>query len=196
MEKVQQDKLGMYLNVQGVCTKFKSVWNGNAIFSAAYKDFDESLASLLKLRNVQLGSNASPATDKQEKYEAMIAQTMFAINRLWSYASTVGDTVLLAKLNYTESDLRKLRETAVGGVCSNIADIAEENLPQITEYGFSAELLTQLRQANTDFNDVISAPKLAIVEQKNATEGMVPLFAKEDGILANRTATSLYRIEI
>ncbi|MDP4270105.1 MAG: hypothetical protein Q8909_08250 [Bacteroidota bacterium] len=186
MEKAQQDKLGMFLNVQGVCLKFKSVWSSNAIFSAAYKDFDESLASLLKLRNVQLGSNASPATDKQEKYEVMIAQTMFAINRLWSYASTVGDTVLLAKLNYTESDLRKLRETAVGGVCSNVADLAEENLPQITEYGFSAELLAQLRQANADFNDVISAPKLAIVEQKNATEGMVPLFAKEDGILANR----------
>ncbi len=115
----------------------------------------------------------------------MIAQTMFAINRLWSYASTVGESVLLAKLIYTERDVRKLRETAVGGVCSNVADIAEENLPQITEYGFSAELLAQLRQANAD-NDVIFAPKLAIVEQKNDTEGMVPLFAKEDGILANR----------
>jgi hypothetical protein len=186
MEKVQQDKLGMLLNVQGVCLKFKSVWSANVIFSAAYKDFDESLASILRLRNVQLGSNTSPATDKQEKYDAMIAQTMFAINRLWSYASTVGDTVLLAKLNYTETDLRKLRETVVGGVCSNIADIVEENLSKIIDYGFTEEMLPQLIQANADFNEVISAPKLAIVEQKNATEGLVPLFAKEDGILANR----------
>jgi hypothetical protein len=87
-----------------------------------------------------------------------------------SYASTIGDKELLGKVDYTYSDIWRLRDLYIENRVDNLINIATPILHGLADFSITEESIDDLKAEKDHFSKVKLMPKQAIKDKKEATQ--------------------------
>jgi hypothetical protein len=186
MTSGQIDFLSMFYETDQACFLFQTVWDADLVFKASYNAFKGKIPLIEQNRDTQLTPTKWATINKEEKKTAVEDKTMFLINRMQSYANTVGDKELLSSINFTASDLKRLRGANLIGTCNVIVTKAIEKAGELGSYGINRVLISELQAAITAFADSLTTPGSAKSNTKVATENLATLFKEAEEILTKR----------
>lgn len=186
MNTRQDNKLAMGLNVQTTCNHYSAIIAQIPAFVAALGDLGVKMEYIKNQAQIQAGKTDGITQDKNTAKQALCDKAFEVGSAVGSYASTVKNGDLAAKVGFTHSDLLRSRDIETAGLCQNIRTAATDNLAALVDYGVTAADLTDLAQEISDYETALSTPANARVSKKTATDNIDAAFTDLDNILANR----------
>ena len=151
-------------------------------FSTYFTPLQTEITQIQAIHEQQEFDKTGITASKNQLKATLIAQAIEVARRVVAYATNVNNTVLLAEVGYSESDLKKSPDTVLKDRCQVIYDRANANITALATYGVTAAVLTTLLTSITNFNAAIPKPRLGITDKKQATDQLATLF---DALNAN-----------
>lgn len=108
--------------------------------------------------------------------------------KLTAYAKLTRNKVLLAQVDYSESDFKRFTDESLKDYARNIYDCAESIVTQLTGYDITAATQTAFLAAINLYNDILTSPDLAETIRKQATETIVTLINVGNSYVADMAA--------
>jgi len=186
MNTRQDNKLNMGITVQTTCNRYPAVIAKIPAFVTALGDLGVKLEYIKAQAQIQAGKTDGVTQDKNTAKQALCDKAFEVGSSVGSYASTVKNGELAAKVNFTHSDLLRSRDIETAGLCQNIRTAATDNLAALSDYGVTAADLTDLAQKIANYETALSTPANARVSKKTATDNLDAGFTDLDSILASR----------
>ena len=186
MNKRQEDKLSMYYAVQKVCNANNATWNGLPAFVAAFGEFSGSLSKLEDVIEVQVKNIVGVAEDKTAQREKLTEKALETGNAVFAYASDKKNATLKDKVNFSETRLKRERDTVLIQHCQRILDEAKIIIGELGDYGLNMNDLDNFQTMINEFSDALSLPRAAITERKGATSSMEEVIADIDHVLKEK----------
>lgn len=186
MNSRQESKVNMYRGVLLFCQNNAGIVLANTAFSEAIN------ALTIKVNEIQdylvreirhtTGISADKATAKAKL--CLVASEI--ANIVYAYANTVNNKVLIDEVNYSLSDLKKLREDLIVATVTNIYNSTQSNLSALGTYGITASTLDELTDAINDYNALLPKTKTTISEKSNYNDNIIKLIDETDTLIKNR----------
>jgi hypothetical protein len=186
MKQNQENKLSMYLVVQKVCADNNSVWNGVAACVTAMAELETKINAIVAARQVQENDTKGIAEDKSNRREKMIAKAMFVKGAVQAYATDTSNNELYKSVDYTVTEIRKVPDTIARDRALLIYNKANAIATNLTSYGISAAILTELQNSINDFAGIMASPRTAKSLTKAATLEISELFDEADLIVKRK----------
>ena len=169
MKSKQENKYSMFLSTEQVCNDNNSVWAGLPAFVTAFAAFQACIADINTTRLAQEADLKGIAQDKQIKEDEMIRQALAIAKPIIAFANVTGNSQLKQEVDYSESELRKSRDTILENKCQIIHDRANTNIGSLAPYGVTAGMVTAYQTAINDYHSLIAGPRSAIAMRKTQT---------------------------
>jgi hypothetical protein len=186
MKNKQEDKLSMCLTVQKDCNVNKDIWSNMPAFVDTFGRFENLISKIKTQQEIQKGKTTGITQSKQKEEDEMIQATVEIASAVHAFASIIGDDALMSKVNYSPTNLMRLRDTDLRAVCQTIHDAAESVIDHLGDYGKTPEDLEKLQKEINDFSDMIAEPRSAIGTRATATAELEKLFKEVDTILRDQ----------
>ena len=186
MKSNQENKLSMYYAVQRVCAANNLVWGGLPAFVSGFNDFKTSIGKIETILKAQERGILGVAKDKDAIQDSMIDLSLRVAGAVFAYASDTSNLTLKGKVNYSRSELKRVRDSISGQRCQVIADEANTVIGVLATYGIVPADITLLRAKIIDFTNALSAPRTAIAERKGATDELTKQVRKTDVLLKEK----------
>lgn len=183
MKKHLEDKLSMALAVEQVMNNNNALWSSITAMGTAVTALSTKIASIKGVRNVQEQDVRGVAVDKESKKTDAINAGLPIIGGLKAYANATGNNTLLKKINYSESELDKCRDTICADRLKIVRDEANTNLSALAPYNITAAKVNALSAAIAAYELMIPKPRVALNVRKNATDALELLMRDLDAPL-------------
>lgn len=186
MNSRQESKVNMY---RGVLLFYQN----NADVVATNNPFSEAINALtIKVNEIQgylvrevkhtTGISADKASAKAKL--CLVASEIASI--VYAYADTIDNKVLMGEVNYSLSDLKKLREDLIVAAITNIFNSTQSNINALGAYGITASRLNELTEAINEYNALLPKTKTTISEKSNYNDNIIKLIEETDALIKNR----------
>lgn len=183
MTTIQMNQLDTYLLIQSLFNRHTKTWSSNNRLSTAFKKFSDNIAAIETQRKHQEEKSTGIAQDKKTTKAALVKKAAFIAGAIRAYAFSVNNEELEARVPYTESMLKNLREGMLLTACQVIMEKAQANLAQLGDEGVTAELLAGTTQLIAEFTGKKIKPQEAIYERKMVTATLIDLFSTNNTLL-------------
>ena len=105
--------MNMFYATQKCLVENSAVYSAVPALTSAFAEFESNINTLEAATEKQVIDITGFAKDKAEAEDAMILMTLAVAGGVRAYAMVIGDSVLMEKMNVTESRLRKHRDSVV-----------------------------------------------------------------------------------
>ena len=180
MNDSQENKLKMYFAVQKVVTNNTEVWKDLKAFADVFTQFGETIQEIQSTRMIQEGNLTGISKDKAQKKEDAISKAVEISSAVFAYASIIRDHTLMAKVDYSPSELRKSRDTILIDQLQVIHEATQAELADLANYGIEADDLAELKTLTHAYEQLLDEPRVAITDRAQATTALADLFAQGD----------------
>lgn len=194
----QENMLSMAKAVQLTLTSFKTLLTAKAFIKAA-KDFDNIIATIDGLAQVQSKQFTGTAKDKEQVGDNAIAVAIKLTGPARSYALEEKNNTLYAALDYTPTSLKRLRDTTLSNTLTLIRDTVQAEIDNLADYGLLPADVNQLTALISLYAPLVAAPRAAITFRAAATEALVRAYEeltttldKLDGLAEAKQGTDFY----
>ncbi len=172
----QEGTLKMSLASDMFCT-------ANAAITASLPQFTNHLA-VVKTTNariralgvVQETDKKGDTTAKKEARAMLIAKAMDVGRRVAAFATNENDSALLALVNYSETDLKRISDQRLVSCSQVIHDSAVKVIGEMDGYNLTPAMLAELLSLITNFNSMIPIVRVDTVDSAEATQELTILF--------------------
>ena len=180
----QSDRLDMYdvvltyiQNTNVIAATRAGLITGKTNLAAVVAEIKQKVAAQ--------GTQTGGSSDEKEVMKGELALVMFSVTSgTYGYASSIENLILKEEMNYSLSELQKLRDDTIETVCNNIKSKVEAHLGVPLEgFGVDAEVLEIMEAAKSAYVESKDKPREAAVDKKVQTDALGPLFTKATGIL-------------
>lgn len=186
MDSRQGAKFNMYNVVITRCDDNIAVVDLNIAFKNAFTGFKALVA--------QIGANAQKtgvvlkgiASDKIVSKENMCARAAKTGGLIYAYAAKTGNNKLKQAVNFSKTDLMRLKDGEIASVCQNIHDAGVENKAALSDYGVTNEKLADLQASIDGYTGEVAKPRSAIIDRKVTKAQTKDLFKQADAILVEQ----------
>lgn len=113
--------------------------------------------------------------DRNGQLQAMCDLAYNILLKIRSYARISNNQVLLHAIDYSESHLRRGRETEVINRCQLVHDKGQEYLTSLSDYMVTPQMLTQLQSAIHTFSPLSAKRDIILGERVTATANIPSL---------------------
>jgi hypothetical protein len=110
----------------------------------------------------------------------MAAAAIYIVAALKAYASITGNLALAADVNFSPSDILRVKETDADDICLHIHQLGTTHLVALGDYDITQADLDVLAKEIKDFSDLIGKPRLSIGQGKAIREEIDTLIQKTD----------------
>ena len=186
MTSDQENKLTMYLTVEKDCDANEDIWSNMPGFVDTFGRFKNLISEIKTQQEIQKGKTTGITKSKQREEDEMIQATILTASAVRAFASIIGDDKLMSKVNYSPTNLMRLRDTDLRAVCQTIHDAAKSFISQLADYGVTPEDLEKLQKEINDFSEMIAEPRSAIGTRATATTKLEELFKQADTLLRDQ----------
>lgn len=186
MKVKDENKLGMLGTVETILETNRSIWEALPAFVTAADALSEHIETIDSLAQSGNGNTTGLTADKRTARDTMTAATLEIAGAVAAYASETGSGELHAKVDYSISDLRRVRDTLIGGVCLNIHNAAKDNLDDLGDYGMTTKKLTDFKAKIDAYNGTVSKPRTAKSNSSATGKLLKAEFAATDTVLSKR----------
>jgi hypothetical protein len=183
MQDRQENKLRMYLSVQNTINNFNAEWQGVPAFGVVFKSFEEVIAKIQETRLVQEGDLTGITKDKALAKENAIGKALEISTGVFVYGSVSNNNALMAKVDYSPSELRRSRDTVIADRLQIIHDEANSVLSNLADYGIDQADIRELQTLIDAYAETIEDPRTSIATRSQATTALVELFKEGDKIV-------------
>lgn len=182
-----ENKLSTYLTVQAVIDKNQSRWQSLTAFVTAYGKFKASIQTINSLSQ-SLNGGTKGVTANKRLVRANMAEAAEAVaGAVGAYASATDNVELQDKVNYSASDIMRVRDTESPNICQAIHDAANTNLESLAAaYGVTAETLADLQSKINAYTGNVSAPRTTRSTNRAAGTMVETEFEAADKVLTEQ----------
>jgi len=145
-------------------------------FSKYFTIVNEANGRITVLATQQELDKSGNSKNKNNLRATLVAQSMDVARKITAYATNENNTVLLAQVNYCESDLNKSSDTKLIGICQVICDSANANIEALNTYSVSPAIITSLQQLITDYSEAIPKVRIGLTDSTEATKQLAEEF--------------------
>ena len=178
MDKRFENKLIMLKAVLSLLQQNQSLWQDAAPLAAVYADLKELVAQIEKLKLFTTQSNSGLVAAKQNLQEMLINQAFELASMLFAFARRNNDAVLQAKVDFTISQLRNLRDDELATKCLSVLALGQSNDAALVEYGSTSEKLNQFGELTNQYVEQLPNRRVTVSERKMANEKIKNLLAE------------------
>jgi hypothetical protein len=146
------------------------------LFSTYFTVIQSTVAQIQAVQVQQETDKSGNTVVKNQYRVALIAQTIDVGRRVVAYAINVNNNILLAQVDYTESDLKKSSDVNLVSIAQVIHDSANANVAALATYGVTAAILTTMQTAITNFSGAIPKGRVGTTDGEQSTQQLATLF--------------------
>jgi len=149
-------------------------------------DFSDLMTKIETVHQVQQGNTTGKRQLKLKEEAEMIEGTVQVAGAMFVYAQANGMPDLQIKCSVSASQLERMSDEQLKVSCLNIYDEAVKLGEALSDYGKTAEQVTNLKKEIDDFAVLISSPRSAIVTRSQATAELKSLINEANDLLRNK----------
>lgn len=176
MTNTQENRLSMFLAARDFLLKNDAVTNNLPNFTRFFDELKSSVIDIQSWVELQEFDKTGIAIAKNKAKDALIIKTMDIANRLFAFAKFRNDSILMKEIGYKESYLRQTTDTLLKEKCQIVFDRASNFITDLAQYGVSQNMLDELKNLIADYGTSLPAPRIGIMEKKQATAKLAALF--------------------
>lgn len=193
MRKRLMNKKIMFKAIENVLKDKQEIWNGIPAVAATVHEFELLLAEIDDyMQMLQVNPNGITA-QKAERQKVVISHTYELLSLVYAMAAKKNDPILLNRVNYTETDLLKMRDDQLVVICTAIASLVHDHLDELASYGVDENDVNVLKEEIGLFNDSLPSKRVTVVQRKAANEKLKELFVQTDALLKTQLDRLLVR---
>jgi hypothetical protein len=162
----------------------------NTVIIAAVPAFPTALGKLKTFNDriaAAAGLQETPRTgvakDKQARKDELIQNALKVVKPARAYAAATGDNTLRDEIDYSETDLNRLRDEQLAPRCQVIHDRAAALLEEMNDYGLTQAKLTALQTAIDNYSAETPKTRAARAETSVQTDNLEDLFSESKKVL-------------
>jgi hypothetical protein len=182
----QENKRSMYLSVRKVVNDFTAAWSGLPAFVNANGEFNSGLDELDMTRLIQESATEGVTQDKQQAKDEVVTMAIKVGSATYAYATVTENLTLQALVGYTKSELDKSRDTVLIDKLQIIYGAGNDNVANLADYGILPADITAFDGLIAAYVDQVQNPRVAIGDGAAATDHLVEVIEKIDGILKKK----------
>lgn len=179
----QEVKLNMYDVVILKCDANSSIIAANPALSTALNEFKAVIENIRAATPSSAVITTGITEDKEVSKAALSELTATIAGQIYAYAAKTKNNTLKDAVNFTASQLRKLKDGETTARCQSIHDLGIENLSVLGDYGIKTATLAGLQTAISDYAQTVPKPRSAITDRATVKANLRQYFKDADAIL-------------
>jgi len=188
MNKLQENRLNMYLAVKAYLLTKLTVLGTLPNFTAIFAAFQELLAAILILFEKQSFDKKGLTDAKRELRLSLTTITGDNTRKLYAYALYINDHVLIAETHISQSLLKGKSDAELTEFAEGIYNRAALHLADVTAYGITTATQLVFKTAIDDFDTARLKPRLSESESKEITRQLADDYVAADKLIAQLDA--------
>jgi hypothetical protein len=173
----QTNELNMLEATLITLQKYNSVYSGNPVMVAAVNTLQSTINSIRSTDLVQNAKSKGITLTKDQAKTIMIEVAFAHVAAGKAYATATSNTALKTTLDYSLSDLKKLKDNDAYTDCETIYNAVSPYIASMTSYGATAATLTTLQNDINTFAALIGKPRSQVAAAAAATKTVEQLIA-------------------
>jgi hypothetical protein len=188
MNKLQENRLNMFLAVKAYLLTKLTVLGALPNFTAFFTAFQELLAAIHALLEKQSFDKKGLTDLKRDLKLNLTTITGDNARKLYAYALYINDHVLIAETHIPQSKLELKSDAKLIEIAEGIYNRAALHLADVTTYGITTATQLAFRTAIDNFAGAMSMPRLSDAESKEITRQLADDYVAADKLLAQLDA--------
>ncbi len=180
------EKLTMFRTTEGVCEDNKEIVSTNLAFSAANTSFSNKIAEIISAAKAQGKVITGITTDKNVDKDDLVQAATNIAGLVFGYASGVKNFTLKEAVNYSYSDIDKLKGDLLVTKAQDIYDSANKNLSVLGYAGVTVDSLAAYKTKIEKYSKSLPSSRTAIAEKSTHTENVEDLVREANLILTEQ----------
>ena len=184
MEKRQENRQTMWEAVEKVLDDNQEAVDTVPAFAQSVQKYKtKSAEARLKQQDADKITKGKTKS-KMETIEALHASLIPAISTLRVYARKEHKTELEAKISYSPSDLRAMRDTELKDIAGTIIALIDQEAPGLAQHGLTADKIALLKSRYAAYCSALSGKEGSFAERAGLHESTDALVAEVNSILS------------
>ena len=183
MNSKQETKYVMEQSTRDFLGRNKEITDKLPTFNVLFPRFTSNLQQIGDICGLKVADKTGTAVKKEQLRTSLATKAFGIAIKTEAYAKINGNPVLAAEVHFTESELLHAPDSKLIDKANLIYIKANANISKLAEYGVTPEMLTELKDATTLFNNEIPSMRIERNESKAATHQLNRIFTENDEIL-------------
>jgi len=168
MDNRDSNRVNMIRVTLQYCTNNSSATSGIQAFAPVLATATGKLLLIDQLDQVAMGTTAGVTLDTTNLRKVMTDLALKCAGAVIAYATSVNNNTLKAKVNFTESDLKRMKKEEVDDICQTIHDVTNANIGNAQNYGITASDVSDLQTAINLYRTSVQNPRQAIISKNDS----------------------------
>lgn len=183
MDNLTESRLNMFRAVAKHCNDNPAIVSTVPAFQTAATALNSTISSILTTAQMESQVIKGITIDKSELKKTLCQQATDIAASVYAYASGINDNTLKQQVNYSLTELLRIKDDLIGPVNTNIHDAANTHLAALAPYGITAATLTSFMTAITNYITVVPTPRNAVSQRKAYIAELKKMMKDGDNIL-------------
>lgn len=172
--------------VVNVLTENQSLWAATPGIVKVVNQLTTRMGNINALELTRNGGTKGATQAKQDARDAMVADTLVVAGAVSAYADDIGDSELLAKVEYTPTAYDSARDTEVSNLCQGIHDTAAGIVDKLADNKVTADTLKAQQDKIDAYGKLVGKPRATRSNGKAARGVQQGEFAGIDRLLSKQ----------
>jgi hypothetical protein len=168
MDNRDSNRVNMIRVTLQYCTDNTSATSGIPAFAPLLATAVNKLLLIDQLDQVAIATTGGVTLDTSNLRLAMMSLALKCSGAVVAYATAVNNNTLKAKVNFTDSDLKRIKKEEVDDVCQTIHDETNANISNAQNYGITPSDVTSLQTAINLYRTSVQNPRQALITKNDA----------------------------
>ena len=168
MDNKDTNRANMIRTTLQYCADNSSATSGILAFAPVLVQAQAKLLLIDQLDQIAIATTKGVTLDTKALRASMQSIALKCANAVIAYATSINNNTLKAKVNFTESDLKKMKKEEVDDVCQTIREVTDANMANAQNYGVGPADTSDLQTTITLYRIAVQNPRQAIINRSDA----------------------------
>jgi len=183
MKAYFSNKLAMYRTVVSVLDSNAALWAVLTALGAALTKLKAHITKINTLEQQLSGGTKGITRGKRNARVAMAEAAAAVAGAIGAYAADNNKPELLAKVDYSLSEILRVRDSESSNIAQAIHDSPNGDLPALAAFGVDAAVMTDLQNKINAYTGNVSGPRAARSNNRASNVTMESVFEAADAVV-------------
>lgn len=178
-------KLNAYNTVEDYCTERNAIVATSPAFQATFNTFRAKKSALVTSFELEAQALKGIAMDKKQAKQLLATQFADVAALVYAFAFNAKNNTLKEAVNFSFTDLNRMKDDEINKVCANIRKAAWDNLVSLADYGVDEALIGSMDEILDNYQANTTGPRTAITNRRNYNTVIAEQIKEIDALLKN-----------
>lgn len=182
LEKRQEAKLNSFDLLIEYFDENPLIVNENVAFKNAIDEVKPLITKVKEKAPQSAAATEGITTNKRNSKDIVVKKTVTICGSVYAFAAKNGNEEMKVAVDFSETDLNRLKDGELALRCQTIHDLALANKGALEEFGVTTAKLEELQTAITAYAQSVPKPRAAITNRSVIKAEIKQLFVQIDKI--------------